>query len=164
MEVRYAGSGYDPNYVDAFYEIHRYAFADRGPKLGWLRSRRDAPGRGGAYVETELTVSGLMRAMIVYSNDRGRDNTDLLLRLRFPHLGPMRLNLFLARFGFNDHEDFLSRQRTVAAVSGRYNFFDLFFVRFRVMNEWWLRHTEGEQATYETTLGYDLGFGLLLRL
>ncbi|MEC9073038.1 MAG: hypothetical protein VX938_11680, partial [Myxococcota bacterium] len=120
--------------------------------------------RGGAYIEKECRYSVFMRALVVYSHDRGPDNANLLTRFRFPHLGPLRLNLFLARFGFNNHRDFLDKQNTVVALGGRYNFFDLFFVRFRVMNEWWLRHTAEGSGSYETTIGYDVGFGLLLKL
>jgi hypothetical protein len=109
-------------------------------------------------------MAGVMRYMMVYANDEGPKNADLLMRLQFPKLGPLRLSCFLARFDFDNSDDFMDFQDTVLSISGRYKIQGRGFVRFRVTKEWWLTQNEEGQGTYETTWDYDIGAGLLLKL
>ncbi|MGM0576820.1 MAG: hypothetical protein ACQEXJ_13935 [Myxococcota bacterium] len=163
LEYRYSGAGYQADYVNPFYEIHRVRYRADKSKLAWLRDETLHEGKNGFYMETEFRWVGLMRYTVVYSNDEGPDNTDLVMKLRFPQLGPMRLSAFFARLDFDGADDFFDPQDTVLAVSARYNIGDLFFIKARLVNEWWMRHTDSGSSAFETTTDYDLGFGLLLK-
>lgn len=162
LEYHYAGPGYDPAYFNPFYEIHRLRYSGGQPKLAWLRSPATAGSRHGFYVESEFQMVGTMRYAVAFADDQGADNTDLVMRLQFPQLGPVSLSFFFARLDFDGLDDFFDPHNTVFAVSGRYNIIDLFYVQLRVINEWWLRHTSSGFGPYETTTNFDVGFGVLL--
>jgi hypothetical protein len=164
LEYRYSNGGYEPNYVNGFYEVQRVRHRSGVTKLNWLRDQALNPGRSGFYIESEYRMAGVMRYMMVYANDEGPKNADLLMRLQFPKLGPLRLSCFLARFDFDNSDDFMDFQDTVLSISGRYKIQGRGFVRFRVTKEWWLTQNEEGQGTYETTWDYDIGAGLLLKL
>jgi hypothetical protein len=164
IEYRHQGPGYQAGYVSPFYEIERLSMRDQLTKLAFLRGGGFGSARNGFYYETEFDIVSLLRFMLVVADDEGPDNTDVLMRLHLPHLGPFRLALFFARLGFDGVEDFLSADRTVAAAALRWNILDMFFVRGSVKNEWWLRHAAGRAGKYETTFDWDVGFGLLIKL
>ena len=167
LEYRYSGSGYDPDYVSPFYEIHRLRYRNDETKLAWLRAGWDG-GRHGFYGESELRLIGTMRLTMVFSRDQGPPgepaDTDLALRLRFPQIGPVGLTFFFARMDFDGIDDFLDPTNTVFAVSARYNVLDLFYVQARVVNEWWLKHSTSGATGFETTTDFDIGVGLLLNI
>jgi len=164
VEYRYMGPDYEAGYFSPFYEIQRVSHRQDKTKLRWLREGGLPHGRSGGYFETELQILGMLRYMLVISDEEGPDNTDLLMRLRLPHLGPVRLALFLGRLGFDGFDDLLSAKRTVFAASIRYSFLDWFFVKASVTNEWWLRHATDGASAYETTTDFDFGGGLLVKL
>ncbi len=166
LEFRAMGPGYEPGYVSPFYEIQRVQYRDHGPKLRWLREQGLDEARNGLYAETEFRLSGLMRYAVTFANAEGPNNADLLMRLQFPELAGLRLNLFFGRLGFGGFDDLFDANDTIFAVSGRYAVADLFFIRFRLANEWRL-NTQSEvpgERRFETVTDYDLGVGLLLRL
>lgn len=162
VEVRRSGDGYEPTYVDPFYEVHRLRYRGGDPKVRWLRDTQDRGSRSGFYGETELDWAGVMNYSVVYANDQGPENTDLVMSLQFPHLGAFRLGFFFARLDFDDFDDFFDPQDTVMAVGARYSFAP-FFVKAGLVNEWWLRHTEDGGSDYETVTDWNLAVGLLLR-
>lgn len=162
VEYRYALPGYDPSYVNPFYEIQRLRMNAEQTKLEWLRGPATAEPRHGFYIESEFHMIGTMRYAVVFAEAEGPDNTDLVMRLQFPKLGPVSLSFFFARLEFDGLEDFFDPHNTVFAVTGRYNIMELFYVQLRVINEWWLRPTESGGGTFETTTDFDVGFGVLL--
>ncbi len=164
VEYRYMGPDYEAGYFSPFYEIQRVSHRQEKTKLRWLREGGLPHGRSGGYFETELQILGMLRYMLVISDEEGPHNTDLLMRLRLPHLGPVRLALFLGRLGFSGFGDLLRAKRTVFAATVRYSFLDWFFVKASVTNEWWLRHASDGVSAYETTTDFDLGGGLLIKL
>ncbi|MCB9730472.1 MAG: hypothetical protein H6746_18525 [Deltaproteobacteria bacterium] len=165
LEYRYSGSHYEPDYINPFYEIQRVSYRRDGrTKLAWLRDGGPGVGRSGFYGETEFRWSGMMNYTLVFANDQGPDNTDLMMKLELPHLGPIRLGLFFARLDFDGIRDFFGANDTVFAASIRYNFLDRFYVRFRLVNDWWLEHTESGSSQYRTKTDFDFGFGLIIRL
>lgn len=164
LEYRYSGAHYEPDYINAFYEIHRVRYRDRDTKLTWLRNNERQGGRSGFYAETEFRWAGLMDYTLVFANDQGPDNTDLMMKLELPHLGPIRLGLFFARLDFDGLRDFFGANDTVLAASIRYNFLERFYVRLRVVNDWWLEHSEDAGARYRTKTNFDFGFGIIVRL
>ena len=164
LEYRYMGPAYEAGYFSPFYEIQRVSHRQDKTKLRWLREGGLPHGRSGGYFETELQILGMLRYMLVVADEQGPHNTDLLMRLRLPHLGPIRLALFLGRLGFDGFGDLLSAKRTVFAASVRYAFLKWFFVKASVTNEWWLRHASDGASAYETTTDFNFGGGLLLKL
>jgi hypothetical protein len=164
LEYRYSGAKYEPDYINAFYEIHRVRYREDETKLQWLRGGGQGVGRSGFYGETEFRWAGMMNYTLVFANDEGPDNTDMMMKLELPHLGPIRLGLFFARLDFDGFKDFFGANDTVLAASIRYNFLDRFYVRFRVVNDWWLEHTEDQGARYRTKTNFDFGFGIIVRL
>lgn len=165
LEYFYEGPGYEAMYISPFYEIQRVQWNLGGdyPKLRWLREDPDVGDKHGFYLESELRISGVMRYAIVFSNKSGEDNANLLMRLQFPYLGPLKLSFYYGRLGFGGLDDMFEFTRTLFGISGRLAVFNLFFVRFSVMNEWWLPPQSAEKRGYETTLDYNFGFGLLLK-
>lgn len=164
LEYRYSGAEYVPNYINAFYEIHRVRYREDETKLQWLRGGGHGVGRSGFYAETEFRWAGMMSYTLVFANDQGPDNTDMMMKLELPHLGPIRLGLFFARLDFDGFKDFFGANDTVLAASIRYNFLQRFYVRFRVVNDWWLEHTVDQGARYRTKTNFDFGFGIIVRL
>ena len=164
LEYRYSSGGYEPNYVNGFYEVQRVRHRSGVTKLAWLRDQTLNAGRSGFYIESEYRMAGVMRYMVVYANDEGQKNADLLMRLQFPKIGPLRLSAFLARFDFDNSDDFMDFQDTVLSISGRYKLAGRGFVRFLVTKEWWVTETEDGQGRYQTSWDYDIGAGLLLKL
>ena len=162
VEYRYSGRHYEPSYVSPFYEIQRVRYRNDLPKLTYLSRRETAETRHGVYLESELGYTGVFRLTVVFSEETGADNTDLLARLQLPALGPVSLSLFFARLGFDSADDFFDAKNTVFAASGRYHILDWLFVSFRVVNEWWLRHDRDGSSEYETTIDFDAGIGLSL--
>jgi hypothetical protein len=164
LEYRHSSGGYEPNYVNGFYEVQRVRHRSTKTKLSWLRGQESNSGLDGFYIETEYRLAGVMRYMVVYANDEGPENADLAMRLQFPKIGPLRLSFFLARFDFDNTDDFLDLQDTVVSMSGRFKVHKRFFVKFRVTKEWWLSRLEDNPGAYETTWDYNIGVGLLLNL
>lgn len=167
LEYRFVGEDHVPGWVSPFYEIERYAWLGGTPKLGALDlfAADEALGAShhGVHLETDLSIKDHLAWSMVYtSNGRERGN-DLLTRLRFDHLGPVRLTLFFARLGFSGLDDLFAADRTLGGVSTRVTF-DPFFVSGRILYEWRLRPAEDGRTGFSTTLNWNLGAGVLIRL
>jgi len=167
LEYRLSGAGYEPGYVGPFYEIHRQVYRDGLTKLAWLRKHPNQS-RTGFLVESEFRIIGTMRYMLAFSHDEGAEgqpaSNDLVMRLRFPELGPVSVSAFYARLDFQSFEELADPRGTVFAINARYNIMDFLYVRARVLNEWWLREEANGQGSYETTTDFDFGVGVIFDL
>ena len=136
-------------------------------KLAWLRSRPQQS-RTGVLVESELRLAEDLYYAVAFSHDEGgvggAPSNDLMMRLRLPQLGPVAVSAFFARLDFRGLDDLFDPAKTLLALTVRYNVMDLFYVRARVVNEWWLRHEVDGDGVFETTTGFDLGVGVILDL
>ena len=169
LEYRLSGGGYEPAYVDAFYEIHRVLYRDGLPKIGWLRSESKRS-RTGFLVESELRILGTLRFTMAVAHDEGGDgqppSNDLLIRTRLPELGPVSVSAYFARLDFHRFDEMFELDNSVFVLNVRYDVMDYMYVQGRVVNEWWLRHDPGGQgqSSYETTTDFDIGVGFLIDL
>lgn len=160
LEYRRAWPGYEPDWLDAFYEIHRASYRGGAPKLAWLRGEGAAGDRHGFLLATDVHVVGRMRYHLLVSDEQGPGNTDLVLRLELPQIGPARVSAFFARLAFDGLDDLFEPGRMVAGLKARYNL-GRFYVHARVTDEWWFRHTDAATSRFETTIGFDVGVGVL---
>jgi hypothetical protein len=167
LEYRLSGAGYEPTYVDAFYEVHRLVYRDGLPKLGWLRTGPKRS-RTGFSIESEFRLLGTMRLLMSIAHDEGGKgappSNDLVMRLLFPEIGPVAVSAYFARLDFHTADELFDLENSVFVINARYNVMDYFYVRARVVNEWWLRHEPSGQSSYETTTDFDLGVGLMFDL
>ncbi len=164
IEYRWLGDRYLPGYVSPFYEIERYSYLGGRPKLRQLRDSEVGGAHNGFYYEGDLRLSGLMRYTLIYATSGRKRGHDLLMRLRLPHLGPLRLTLFFARLGFDGFDNLFAADRSVGGASARVLLAEYFFVRTALVNEWWLDRGEDGRQRFETTLNFTLGGGVLIRL
>ena len=165
LEYRFIGRDHEPGYISPFYAVERYSFRGGQPKLAALDDNDDLLGASyhGVHLEADLRIAGILQWAFAFASS-GRDRAnDLMTRLKFPNLGPVRLTLFLARLGFSGADDLFMADRTTAGIGVHVRIGDLFFVRGRVANEWWLEHSE-TRTHYETTFNWDVGGGLVIRL
>ncbi len=167
VEYRFIGEDHVPGYISPFYEIERYAWLGGDPKLAQLDALHGDEGLGaahhGVHIESDLRIARVLDWTFIFtSNGRERHN-DLLTRLRFPNLGPVRLTLFFARLGFEGVDDLFAAERTLGGVSLRVAF-GSFFVRGRVLYEWRLRTDESGRNGFQTILNWDLGGGVIIDL
>ncbi|MFO0749250.1 MAG: hypothetical protein U1F43_26840 [Myxococcota bacterium] len=162
VELRTVGPHHEPGYVSPFYEIERISYLGGEPKLAALEhDPLFAHAWSGVHLEADLKIENVLAWSLVLTSSGRRPGLDLLTRLKLPNLGPVRLTLFLARLGFDDFDDLFDNERTVAGVSARVMVYGPFFLRGRLVKEWWLARDEDGASQYGTVVDWDLGAGIL---
>jgi hypothetical protein len=167
LEYRYAGPGYESNYVSPFYEVERWSYRGGAPKLSWLREASDSllsSGRHGISFEGDFTLSGVVNFMVTYTDEEGVGNSDFMLRMALPDIQGFRCALTYANLGFEEAADLLEPADTVFALSARYQIGDYFYLKAQAVNEWWLNQEPNQKKEFETTLNFDVGVGAVFTL
>ncbi|MFT7579666.1 MAG: hypothetical protein ACI9MR_001332 [Myxococcota bacterium] len=164
LEYRLLGKGYEPGYVSPFYEVERFAYRGGETKLKSLKSGQIADKHNGFYFETDLRLRPYVRFALLYSTSGRERGHDLLLRLRLTELGPLAVTVFYARLGFDGLDNLHAADQTVWGTTARLNIAELFFVRAGVTSEWWLKHKANGGSGFETTVNFDIGAGVIIKL
>jgi len=164
VEYRFQGKRYEAGYISPFYEIERYSHQGGDPKLARLRRGEIGHTHNGFYFEGDFRYRNLVRYTLIYATFGGERGHDLMMRLRLDQLGPFRLTLLFGRLGFEGFDNLFAADRTLWGISLRWLVTDYFYVRGRVLTEWWLRHTDAETTGFETTVNFSFGAGIIIRL
>ncbi|MCA9516507.1 MAG: hypothetical protein KC635_16315, partial [Myxococcales bacterium] len=164
LEYRFLGDRYEAGYISPFYEIERYSFQNGDPKLARLRAGEVGGGGSGFHFEGDLRIAKDFRWALLYTIRGGHRGHDLVTRFRLDHLGPVRLTIFFARLGFDGLDNLYAADRTLWGTAVRVLLTDWFYVHGRVLTEWWLRHDETGEASFDTVVNFNVGVGIILNL
>ena len=166
-EYRHVSGPYVTDYVRVNYEVERAVYRAGLTKQAWMDGITTPSGHG-LMVESSLKLVGVMDLELFWASrepvELGRWRHDLVLRLRLHRMGPVSFSAFAASFDFTSIEALVEPTSALLVANLKYNPVDFFYLRARLLNEWWLRPSSTGSVRYQAIAGFDVGLGFEFRL
>lgn len=136
LELRVAGTGYEPVYFDRQYEAHRSSFRATEPfeiRMPKFRVHDLDPfgTRLGWYGQTMLRLAGKMSIRLGFGDYGGPDNARFNFSLRLTNIGPFRFAFGISNVGFDRPGQMFERDNLLIRSQVQVQFLKVLFLKLK---------------------------------
>ena len=158
LEYRLLGPHYLPAYFDSFYEIQRFDYLSRKPKLQWLGEdgNKDKNITHGGYGEITANILQRVFLTVAFEDYQGPYNTSAMIKLQVPAFEVLKFGAMYAKRNADGFSEIFDLHNAILLGEIKWQVYSFIHIQASFSRMWQIQ----DDGEYETINDFSVGAGV----